>query len=78
MMDIGTIKGVMINGTTRRVRVYGTKHDIGFDFNAPEITPAIQDAMLKLQLALAASISKSHSPVLPANTKVGLLSSKLS
>lgn len=49
---IGQCKGFMVNGTTRRMRVYGTKQDIGLDLNSLNVPQNVQQAIEALRIAL--------------------------
>lgn len=52
MYAIGKCKGFMINGTTQRMRVYGTQYDIGVDLKVEQVSLPVQQAIEALRRAL--------------------------
>jgi formylmethanofuran dehydrogenase subunit E-like metal-binding protein len=57
--SVGTVKGFMVNGRTLRMRVYGSKRDIGVDLT-PQTEKAIQAAIAQLQAVLTAAYGDSE------------------
>lgn len=51
-MNVGKIKGFMVNGTTSRMRLYGTVHDVGIDLHTAKVPPAVVDAINRLKVEL--------------------------
>lgn len=49
---IGNCKGFMVNGSTKRMRVYGTKQDIGLDLNSLNVPANVQQAIEALRIAI--------------------------